>query len=367
MITINYITSDCWWDTDKTILPSLAKRYRLNVFSYDCGANMKYKTKENYGFNYFLVYKQKHPLFSTMGAWEAGVFIVKMINKLKQKDSLIFVIPMWNPYLSILFSFFLPRNRTIFSFHNYIDHTSNSKMTLYDRFINSLKKRIYSHFYYFHFYSDSQIDKFRTDYPQKNLFLTSMPLKDFGHQSSSRFSQKPTFLFFGFIRYYKRLDLFIKAANEVDAFFVIAGECPEKEWQEYDALIKDRSNFSLNIGFVDDKSVSKYFENVDFLVLPYEDATQSGPSLIAINYGLPIIASNQKSFKKIIEDSRNGFLFESGDEESLRMVMKKACNLTYSELLEMRTNQLKVKKKYERESSPISTMDRIASIIFEAD
>lgn len=209
------------------------------------------------------------------------------------------------------------------------------------------------------------MDAFNKDYPNKLSFYSKMPLKDFGHRELKRFSKKRTFLFFGHIRDYKRLDLFIQAANDVDAFFVVAGECPEIKWKEYEEIINDRNKFSINVGFVENSSIPYYFENVDFLVLPYEDATQSGPALIALNYGLPIIASDINTFKSIINDSKNGFLFEKGNAESLRNVMKKACKVTDIELGEMKSNQSRYKEKYEKECSPVSTMDSIVSAIFK--
>lgn len=360
MDTINYITSDCWWDTDKTILPCLSKNYKMNVFSFDeYGVNLKYTIKENYGFNSFLVYKQKYSIYNLLAIYEACVYLYKIWKKTRLKDSLNIVIPpMWNPYVLFLYTFFLPRRRTVFSFHNYVEHSDNR-----DSLFCRQKKVVFKRFFFFHFYSVSQMTAFSKDYPDKRAFFTQMPLKDFGHLNLKRFSNKTTFLFFGNIRRYKRLDLFIQAANDIDGLFVIAGECPEKLWQEYEPLIENRSKFVLDIGFVDENKIPLYFENVDFLVLPYEDATQSGPSLIAINYGLPIIASDLYAFKNIVHDSQNGFLFKAGMMKSLRDMMKKATNMTEIELLEMKSNQKLFKQKYMQSCSPVSVVEDIISVI----
>ena len=49
-----------------------------------------------------------------------------------------------------------------------------------------------------------------------------------------------------------------------------------------------------------------YFQEADYLVLPYDESTQSGPLLIAYNYNIPVIASDIELFKTMVCDKQNG-------------------------------------------------------------
>lgn len=56
-------------------------------------------------------------------------------------------------------------------------------------------------------------------------------------------------------------------------------------------------------------------------MLPYRDATQSGPLKIAFHYNVPVIASDIGSFREEITNGVDGYLFKSGDVDSLRDTM----------------------------------------------
>ena len=55
----------------------------------------------------------------------------------------------------------------------------------------------------------------------------------------------------------------------------------------------------------------------DVMVLPYEEVYQSAALLMAMSYGLAIIASDVDSFKEVIRQGKNGLMFKSLDEEDL--------------------------------------------------
>lgn len=354
MITeINYITSDSWWDTDKTILPHLCSHFKLNVFSFD-GARgpLKFEKKDDYGFASFFYNRQKYRDRDIRELFESWHWLRKILVYSKKDNSVNFIIPYKNPYLSLLYVLFLPVHNTIICSHNYIEHTDNRRCLA-----TFIKRLLFWKFKFFHFYSTYQQDLFQNDYPNKKSFVTIMPLKDFGKGMSCRYSAQTTFLFFGNIRNYKRLDLFIEAANKVDAFFVIAGNCNKREWETYENLIQDKSKFKIDIRFIDDNEVANYFSSVDFLVLPYEDMTQSGPSLIALNYNLPIIASDVGSFKTMINDGVNGFLFKKGNVNSLIDVLNKAASLDKNVYKIMRTAQEAYKNNYSEDCNPVNAMD----------
>ena len=86
--------------------------------------------------------------------------------------------------------------------------------------------------------------------------------------------------------------------------------------------------------------------------MPYSDATQSGPALIAMNYGQPIIASDLPAFKQIIIDGKNGFLFKNGDSDSLKQVIERAVKLSQDEVDLMKSAQLQFKESYLADIQP---------------
>ena len=199
----------------------------------------------------------------------------------------------------------------------------------------------------FLFFSETQFLSFTKSYPTKKSFYLNMPLKSFGtiirttHKAGCR-----KFLFFGFIQDYKRLDLFIQAAKQiVNAQFIIAGAC--KEWDKYKKIIGQMDNLQCDIHFLNNDEIRLYFQEADYLVLPYDESTQSGPLLIAYNYNIPVIASDIELFKTMVSDKQNGFLFERGSLVSLIKVLDVANNLSESQYQLLVKNMSERKEQYQ--------------------
>lgn len=345
MKKINYITYDAWWDTDKTVLPELCKSFSVTVFVSDVPAkHSKYVEKEDYGFEHFIRYYENLRDRNPFKFLSTLPFFVSIMKRCRDKDTITLYVLGKNPYLLILLYFFLPKKNTVICTHNYEEHVDRRSSIM-----ARLNKLFFRKFANFLFFSGLQRDLFLKDFPKKTAYSIKMPLKDFGIPTAIRGDHRITFLFFGLIRDYKRLDVFIAAANQIPgdkARFVVAGKCDETKWGKYDAMMLDKSKFQCDIHFIDDKEVANYFSSSDFLVLPYDDATQSGPSLIALFYGLPIIATRLDAFSEIIRDKYNGFLFEKGNSDSLAGIFKQVVSMGKDELKQLRENNLKVRDEY---------------------
>jgi glycosyltransferase involved in cell wall biosynthesis len=130
-----------------------------------------------------------------------------------------------------------------------------------------------------------------------------------------------TFLNFGIISRYKRVDVLINAAvlayEKTNLKFIvkIAGRC--KNWDSYQSLIKYPFLFDLRIESIPNEEVADLFASSHYFVLPYQDISQSGALMVALNYNLPVLASNVRSFSEFIVDGRTGFLFETASVNSL--------------------------------------------------
>lgn len=346
---VNYITSDKWWDTDVDILPSLCKAYPVKVFCYTQtfkGCVQKYKNKlcsnaQTFK-NWRMPFRTKNPLTCILNFW----YFMKVLSVSHGKDKVNYYVYGSHTFFMYLFLLLFPSRNTVICFHNYVEHTGRN---------SSLKKYFLKKYKYFHFHSETEYLQFKNDFPNKVSFFSQMPPKDFGEPHDRNpidKNSKKTFLFFGLIKKYKRLDLFIEAAKAFDkekCLFLIVGNCDH--WEQYRETVKKCTNVNADIRFIGNDEIADVFTKSDVLILPYDDATQSGPSLIAVNYGLPIIASNLRAFGELITDGVNGYLFERGDVNDLIKQIRRFLDLSEQECANIHNNQLELKQRLLNEKS----------------
>lgn len=109
------------------------------------------------------------------------------------------------------------------------------------------------------------------------------------------------FLFFGFIRAYKGLDLLLEALyllqqNSIapPCKLLVAGEFYEDR-KKYDALIAKyqlQDTVILRTDFIPDAEVRYYLCAADVVVQPYRNATQSGVTPLAYHFEKPMIVTH---------------------------------------------------------------------------
>jgi len=136
-------------------------------------------------------------------------------------------------------------------------------------------------------------------------------------------------LFFGHIKKSKGLDLLLKSLARTDSkiYTVIAGRMRKHGFYEYLTLI-NKYNLSFRIklfpGYISPEMRNELFQMADAVVLPYRRVFQSGVMLMALSYEKAIIASDLTPNTDMIEDGVNGFLFKTGDEDSLASAIERA-------------------------------------------
>lgn len=141
-------------------------------------------------------------------------------------------------------------------------------------------------------------------------------------------------LFFGQIKEVKGLDLLVEAFGKnhkelEPVTLLVAGKVWKDSFSKYQDLI-DQYNInnicSLHIRYIPDDELSTFYSAADIIVLPYHRIYQSGVLLMAMSYGVPVLASDLLGMREIITDGENGFLFPAGDADDLGRVLIRVLN-----------------------------------------
>jgi D-inositol-3-phosphate glycosyltransferase len=162
------------------------------------------------------------------------------------------------------------------------------------------------------------------------------------------YEQKPYILFFGFIRYYKGLDLLIEAfADErLRAFpvrLIVAGEFYENPQPYLEQIInlKLEGLVELRTGFIPDSEVRNYFSVADLIAQPYRSATQSGVIQIAYNFNKPMLVTNVGGLSETVPNGKVGYVVGVDSKEIANALVDFFSNEKSSEFVE----NIKVEKQ----------------------
>ncbi len=215
------------------------------------------------------------------------------------------------PYFVPSVATLLDRNKVIMAVHNV--HVPEGG-THY--FFSKLYTAYTLHaFNFYQTFSESQKVELLKKAPQKRVEYIPFLLKDYGiAKEPSRNKSVITFLNFGYIRDYKRIDVLIQAAEKAYEItkkkfkVIIAGSC--ENWQKYAQMISYDFLFDLRIRRIENGEIPDLFAESDYFVAPYQDIAQSGSLMVAINYEKPIIASRLSAFEENVEDGRTGLLID---------------------------------------------------------
>jgi glycosyltransferase involved in cell wall biosynthesis len=130
-------------------------------------------------------------------------------------------------------------------------------------------------------------------------------------------------LFFGNIRPYKGLEVFIRALalvrRQIRVQAVVAGEfyMDSRPVKELAADLGLGDDVLWSDGYVENEQVPRYFGQADLMVLPYIEATQSGVVPLAYGFGLPVVASDVGGLSEVVVDGQTGYLVQPGQPEVL--------------------------------------------------
>lgn len=139
--------------------------------------------------------------------------------------------------------------------------------------------------------------------------------------------KKINYVFFGRISPYKGLDDLAKAYKKIaeereDVRLTVIGG---GDFSAYNSLYKDLPNVRIINRWIMDEEVDSCFNSSAKLIniLPYKDATQSGVALVAMDYGIPVIATNVGGLSEQIQNHITGILIEPKNIQQLYEAMRK--------------------------------------------
>lgn len=132
-------------------------------------------------------------------------------------------------------------------------------------------------------------------------------------------SEVKFFLNFGLVRSYKGLERLISVFNNL---------APHQKIKLYIAES------------VPDSEVAKFLSAADYFIMGHENFLSSGAAILALSYDLPVIAPKEGDMPYIIQNNKNGFLYDRNIEGDLQRIILEAANLSNEEKTSMQENAI---------------------------
>lgn len=142
-------------------------------------------------------------------------------------------------------------------------------------------------------------------------------------------------LFFGRINPYKGADNLLAIARLCPAisFDVIGRVDPQVE--EIVKALGNEKNVTLNTEYVSDVQMREVFINADWVVVPYNSASQSGVIIDAYKYARPVIAFEVGAIAEQVAHGESGYLIDAGDVAKFAEKIREAVEMDKAEYAAM--------------------------------
>jgi len=134
-------------------------------------------------------------------------------------------------------------------------------------------------------------------------------------------------LFFGFVRRYKGLNYLLEALGQLKQppHLLIAGEFWEEE-ALYCNLIRQlglERYIIIHNRYIPNEEIEPYFVGADALILPYLSGNQSAVGMMALNYGIPIIATSIGGLAETVTHNEIGIIVPPADSNALAAAIER--------------------------------------------
>jgi glycosyltransferase involved in cell wall biosynthesis len=259
-------------------------------------------------------------------------------KKIKQFQPDLLIFPYWIPFFIPAFWVIrkgLKTTKTAILVHNFQSH---EKWFLG----NLLRRRFFRSANILISLSDFVNAQLRTAFPDKQITAGFHPVYDDLNQN--RYTQetakeklqvadKKVLLFFGYIKAYKGVDTLISAFHLLpknqDYHLFIVGEVYGDE-KEYLELIK-KYNLEKQITFlnkfVTEPEIELFFKAADALVLPYQQASQSGVLQIATLFDLGVVVTPVGGLPELVNQFQLGIVSETTSAEAIAKALEEFFSL----------------------------------------
>ncbi|MCR5548018.1 MAG: glycosyltransferase family 4 protein [Bacteroidales bacterium] len=301
MIKIAYVNPDCYVDVDLTILRHLAKEFEVIWYPvyytdrpiyYTEGQMTAYASQ--YGIELHLCprqYRQRDP--RNLGFYRE---IVRDINA--HDVALVYSCIVEEVYWTLASRKF--KATRILGLHDVVMHSFGKPVK---RFIQTaIRELTISRSPNVCVFSGNQRDLFLKRHGRDAVEL-GLASRFLGKSSASLpdISDGVRLLFFGNIIQYKGLDLLIETMEKLrsegitNLRLTVAGA--GDYWSVCECQLKTPEMYDLKVRFIDNDEIPDLLASHHFMALPYRDATQSGPLMLAAGGGMPVLAPDFGCFK----------------------------------------------------------------------
>ena len=194
--------------------------------------------------------------------------------------------------------------------------------------------------------------------PQERVRFVDM-WRRFPRYTEPRYSRRA--LFFGRMNPYKGVDNLLEIAKKCPEIqFDVVGRV-DPQVQELVDELKKLPNVMMNNGYVTDEEMAKAFIKADWIVLPYNSATQSGVVIDGYRYGRPCIAFNVGAIAEQVCEGISGYLIPEGNNAAFADKLREAVCMSEGEYKKMSQNAYEYGvKNYSAEGA----IDRFVKVIF---
>ncbi|HLN56060.1 MAG TPA: glycosyltransferase family 4 protein [Bacteroidales bacterium] len=286
---------------------------------------------------------------------------LKLIFRIrKEKADLIYISFHGFPFFFPIFLRFFHPAKIVWGVHNVRTPLGASNSRLMNIYQDYIFRRIRN----IHVFSEYQLNVVKEIFPDKRHFLIPLTLEDYGKSQVSPPKDRIRFLFFGYIKEYKGLDLLIKSFQSLRKSGIdnielhIVGKC--ENWGYYESMINGEAAIKTRIESIPNTDIPDVISSCHYILLPYRDSAQSGVLNLAFQYNRPVIISDIEAFRQSVTEGATGFYFKNGSVESLTSVMKEVIALHEERFPALTSN---VKSFAEREFAMDEIVSRYRSLL----
>ena len=142
-------------------------------------------------------------------------------------------------------------------------------------------------------------------------------------------------LFFGRMNPYKGVDNLLEIARMCPEIQLDVVGRVDPQVQSRLTNLKMLSNVTMNNGYVTDEEMTEAFVKADWIVLPYNSATQSGVVIDGYRYGRPCIAFSVGAITEQICEGVSGYLLPEGDNTAFALKLKEVVKMEANDYKKM--------------------------------